>query len=291
MAQYTLKNEQLTIVIDEFGAELHSIYHNKNQQEYLWNGDSTYWGRRSPVLFPIVGSLRNKEYTYENQTYHMGQHGFARDHAFTCLEQSENQLTFGLESSSDTLEVYPFQFLLKITYTLKADTVAVTWEVTNHDTKTMYFSIGGHPAFLCPIAPNTKQTDYFLQFDSDKLTVTTINGQGLAMKDKQNLDLTHGILPITEHLFDNDALIVEGNQAHTVSLLKPENMPYLTVKFDAPLFGIWSPAKKQAPFVCIEPWYGRCDAKDFDGELKDREWGNQLEPNSTFHASYTIQIQ
>lgn len=286
-----IHNNDLTVLVDDYGAELHSIVSNTTKQEYLWHGDSTYWGRRSPVLFPIVGSLKNKEYTYHGTTYSMGQHGFARDMEFALIEQSPVQLTFQLVSTEETYAKYPFHFTLQITYTLEGASLRVAWKVINTDTKTMYFSIGGHPAFLCPLCSSDQQTDYYLKFDCDELKITKINENGLALPEQHTLPLTDGLLPITKHLFDEDALIIEQNQAHHVSLLKPNRTPYLSVHFDAPLFGVWSPAKKQAPFVCIEPWYGRCDSIDFTGQLEDRQWGNDLEAGKNFAVSYTIEVQ
>lgn len=290
MAIYELHNDKLKIQVDTFGAELHSILGTESNQEYLWHGDATYWGRRSPILFPLVGSLRNKQYQYDGKTYAMNQHGFARDMEFTMAEQTSTSISFTLASTEDTYEKYPFHFLLTVTYTLDGNSLKVTWNVKNTDSKTMHFSIGGHPAFLCPLKSTDKQTDCFLHFDCNELTVTNINESGLALPDKHKIPLEDGCLSISEHLFDDDALVVEHHQTHEVSLLNPEKQPYLTVSFDAPLFGVWSPAMKQAPFVCIEPWYGRCDSSEFTGELKDREWGNTLQADDTFERSYIIKI-
>lgn len=291
MKNYILHNEQLTVSISSFGAELQSIINNSTQKEYLWHGDAAFWGRRSPVLFPIVGSLRNKQYTYKDQTYSMNQHGFARDMEFEMIQSTDTSIIFSLTWNEATYAIYPFHFKLNICYTLDGNTVTVAWQVQNLDDNTMYFSIGGHPAFLCPLDPNEAQTDCSLQFDCDHLTVTNISGNGLAMKQTQTIQLTDGNLPIHPHLFDDDALILEHGQAHKVSLVNGSQIPYLTVKFDAPLFGVWSPAKKNAPFVCIEPWYGRCDGEDYTGTLEEREYGNQLSAGEVFDASYSITIE
>lgn len=290
MIKHTLKNDYLTITVNELGAELSSIRNNLSQQEYLWNADPAYWKRHSPILFPIVGGLKNKEYTYNNKTYPMGQHGFARDMEFELIKKEEHELVFSLSSNEATYQVYPFLFELQIGYQLVDEKIIVSWNVKNTDTKTMYFSIGGHPAFLCPLHENENQSDYSLLFDTTKLNVTNINTNGLAIDTKKHMTLENGYLPISKHLFDEDALVIEHNQAHRVSLVTPDKTPYVTVRFDAPLFGIWSPAQKNAPFVCIEPWYGRCDHQTFEGTLKEREWGNSLTPNEVFEASYEIEI-
>lgn len=295
MANYTLKNNILTISLKEEGAELTSIVTNKDNTNYLWNANPFYWKRHSPILFPIVGSLKNQTYTHEGKSYSMSQHGFARDMDFQVENKTETSILFSLTSSIETKEVYPFDFKLLIGYTLTENQIEVSWKVVNNHSKAMYFSIGAHPAFLCPIENNKLQTDYFIAFDTkNPIHYIMINEHGLAKKqpfEEQNiLNTKNGLLSLTPNLFDQDALIIENNQCHEISLLDSNQKPYVTVKFDAPLFGLWSPAGKNAPFICIEPWYGRCDAADFDGDLEDREWGNVLEAGQIFETFYTIKI-
>lgn len=289
MALHTLQSGDLRVTIADAGAELMSIEDILTGKNYLWYGDSKFWGRRSPVLFPIVGSLKNKEFKYNGKNYPMSQHGFARDMEFTMTEHTVDTIWFVLEANAETLEKYPFQFRLEIGYQLQGRELKVMWKVTNEDKKTMFFSIGGHPAFMCPIAEEGKQTDYYLLFDNKaNLTYGKLSSNGLIESQNHILDTKGGCMPLDAHLFDEDALVIEGRQAKEVALAGADKKPYLTVKFDAPLFGIWSPAKKQAPFVCIEPWYGRCDKESFEGMLADREYGNELRPGKVFQADYTI---
>lgn len=295
MSTYILKNNELTLQIDEIGAELTSINDNKTQTQYLWNADSTYWKRHSPILFPIVGSLKNQSYTYNEQQFTMSQHGFARDLEFTVTSRTDTEIWLRLEATEETKKAYPFLFVLEIGYQLLERKITVMWKVINQDTSSMYFSIGGHPAFMCPLDDTGKQSDYFISFDSERpIHYLLINEEGLAVKksyDEQYvLNTNDGLLSIDSHLFDQDALIIENNQCHSVSLVDPKKNKFLTVDFDASLFGLWSPAKKNAPFICIEPWYGRCDSSDFNGTLEEREWGNKLDVGKQFNASYTITI-
>ena len=284
MPVYGLKNEKLTIRVNSFGAELKSIRGGKGKKEYMWQGKPEFWSRTSPILFPVVGALREKEYRYEGNTYAMAQHGFARDLDFNLEYESKDKLWFSLDSTERTYASYPFNFRLEIGYELKDSTVSVIWRVLNRDQKTMYFSIGGHPGF-------TGKAGYHMQFDKDEeITSSRIGKDGLLSDIKEVFHLNNHVLPITKTLFDKDALIFENNQAHKVSLLDEDKKPYLTVAFEAPLFGVWAPPKKKVPFVCIEPWYGRCDSGDFEGGLEDRVWGNQLEPGKEFSAEYTITI-
>ena len=290
MAVFQISNEKITIQIDSLGAELKSLKHISTGTEYMWNGDARFWKRTSPVLFPVVGGLKEGRYLLNGKEYPKGQHGFARDMEFQLKSQVASEIWFTLESDEETLQKYPYAFQLEIGYELDGESVIVKWRVKNPSTEEMYFSIGGHPAFLCPIEANTTQNQYQIRFDTKDKVISSGVKEGLLSEEKKEYLLQDGILPVTEHLFDEDALVIEHDQAHQVALVKPDGTPYLTVSFDAPLFGIWSPPKKNAPFICIEPWYGRCDRLSFQGEWKDREWGQKLTGGETFAAAYKITV-
>lgn len=292
MQVYELKNHFLTVKVKDMGAELISIVKNETGVEYLWCADEAYWKRNAPILFPIVGSLKNGRYIYEGKEYPMSQHGFARDCCFNLISQTENELWFSLEADENTLEKYPFRFGLELGYRLSESTVKVMWRVKNEDEKQLYFSIGGHPAFMCPLDNQGKQTDYYILFDTPKnIEYGKLNDKGLLAQKYLELTTNGGVMQIDEHLFDEDALIIEDCQTKTISLAGPDKKPYLTVQFDTPLVGLWSPAGKQAPFVCIEPWCGRCDSEDFNGTLEQREYGQQLAPEEIFENSYDIIVR
>ena len=292
--QYELKNEKLTVRFDTKGAEMISLKNNKNGQEYLWCADAKFWGRHSPVLFPFVGRVRDGKYRYENKEYQISQHGFARDMEFTCISQEPEEIWFGLDATADTKEKYPFEFRLEIGYHLEQDTVSVMWKVLNQEKeREMYFSIGAHPAFMCPLKEGEKQSDYSICMDKeDEVEYFFINVEsGLMLDDKKQLKLSHGCHRLEEGFFDESAYIIEDSQVQKISLLDPENKPYITVNFQAPLVGVWSPEGKNAPFVCIEPWYGRCDRQNFAGTLEEREWGNKLAPGEVFERFYEIKVE
>lgn len=291
MAIYELKNQQIAMKVDSHGAELKSLCQLSDGQEYMWKGDPQFWGRTSPVLFPFVGGVFQKEYHVDGTAYPMNQHGFARDMEFELLSRSESEIWFVLQSSQETIQKYPYEFVLKLGYRLLERGVEVCWQVENPSEEMMYFSIGGHPAFCCPIEEGKAQTDYLLCFDEkEKLISTCLTQEGMASDQKVTYLLSDGVLPVTEHLFDEDALVIEDHQAHQVALCHADGIPYLTVRMEAPLFGIWSPPKKNAPFICIEPWYGRCDCEGYLGELKDRKWENALAGGECWKASYVIEI-
>ena len=296
MADIILKNETLKIEINLHGAELKSLQKLTTGTEYLWCADPAYWNRTSPVLFPFVGGVKNGIYRHEGKEYKIGQHGFARDREFELVSQTEDTVWFALEDDEESRKIYPFAFRLEIGYQLLSDGVKVMWKVTNPADKILYFSIGAHPAFNCPLYDGDKQTDYQILLQRKDGTclsayTNTVFGQGgTVTEDHEVITLENGILPITEHLFDHDARVIEDEQVQRVALLDSQKREYLAVEFDAPLVGIWSPPKKQAPFVCIEPWYGRCDCDTFEGELKDREWEQSLLPGEIFEAEYKIVV-
>ena len=207
MARYGLENDTIRIEIDSHGAELKSLVKKETGTEYMWCADPKYWGRTSPVLFPLVGNVSGKQYRTKGKTYDMGQHGFARDMEFTLESQTENEIWFVLHSNEETYAKYPYVFTLKLGYRLTGTKVDVLWHVENLSDEEMPFAIGGHPAFCCPINKTEKQSDCYLKFDvAGPIESETIDGYLVGDKT-QSYDLKDGKIRIDEHMFDNDALI------------------------------------------------------------------------------------
>lgn len=292
MSGYTIFTDEITAVISSMGAELISVKGNNNDREYIWNGDSKYWKRHSPVLFPLVGRYKHDRYRYNGKEYMMLQHGFARDKEFQLVSKDDHEIWFELKADEETLKRYPFQFKLECGYKVIQNNLKVMWKVTNLDMNKMYFSLGAHPAFAPPVQ-YADMTNCSLKFDTEKASIdySLLNEEGLLLENQYSLPLSHKCAVITAGMFDKDAFLIENNQAHTVSLIDGNGNPFVTVNFDAPLFGVWSPAKSNVPFVCIEPWYGRCDKADFDGNLEEREWGNVLDRGQLFEAGYEVKFE
>ena len=290
MARYSLENDVIRIEVDSHGAELKSLVKKETGAEYMWCADAKYWGRTSPVLFPLVGNVSGKQYRTKGKTFDMGQHGFARDMEFMLESQTDNEIWFVLRSNEETLAKYPYEFVLKLGYRLDGAKVEVLWHVENPSEEELPFAIGGHPAFYCPVTSGGKQSDCYIQFDiAGSLKCSTIDGY-LVGDRVDTYELEDGMLRIDEHLFDNDALIIEKQNIKKVSLCDPKKQAFLTIEMDAPLFGIWRPADPGAPFVCIEPWYGRSDRIGYAGELRDREYENVLAAGENWDAGYTILV-
>lgn len=285
----TIKNDFLKIGIDSHGAELCSIK-DKAGNEYLWQADPAFWKRHSPILFPIVGSVNNGEFMIDGHHYHMSQHGFARDSDFTLTSHDDRTAWYELKSNEATLQNYPYRFTLHVSYTLTDNTIEVMWRVHNDDSREMYFQIGAHPAFYYPDYGEDGERGY-LRFDKDnQFEYLRIGQNACASLVRHTQMLDDRCLKLDTHTFDIDTFIIEGGQIRRVELLDKQKRPYLTMRFDAPVLGLWSPPKKNAPFVCIEPWYGRCDRENFSGEFSERDHVNRLTPGATFTASYKITI-
>lgn len=288
----TLKNDLLTVEINSHGAELKSIRNNRNGYEYLWQGDPAYWGRRSPVLFPIVGAVWNGELRIDGLIYPMSQHGFARDCEFELIDgddDCDSEAWFRLTSDADSLKVFPYGFRLEIGYSLMGERISVMWRVINTDTRDIAFQIGAHPAFNLPeFSPSDSVHGYFNFDGRDFVSQTIEKGGCIGKSDRIVTTDEDGMYPIGSSTFDSDALIFACHQVSRVSLLDKQCRPYLTLLFSAPVVGLWSPPQKNAPFVCIEPWWGRADRVEYTGEFVNREYVNRLSVGDIFSVGYMI---
>lgn len=288
-----ISNSILTVCIAAHGAELQSI--KKKDKEYLWQGDARFWGRRSPVLFPNVGRVWNNQYRHKGQTFEIGQHGFARDMDFELIHHSEQAIAYRLSSSPETLSKYPFPFELQIGYELEENRIKVKWQVKNTGDKKMDFQIGAHPAFYFPDFNAAEYAKGFFAFNrTADLTYISPKEKGCSSPERHSLALNEDkLMPIDLHTFDCDTYMFDEHQLNKVTLLSNEKKPVVSVEFDTPLVALWSPtvAHPDCPFVCIEPWYGRCDTVDYEGEWENREWMQHLEPQEVFNAEYSIIIE
>lgn len=289
---HTLKNDTLAIAVSNHGAELTSIC--KGETEYLWQADPKFWARHSPVLFPIVGSVWEGRYRVAGKEYSLGQHGFARDMDFELVEKSETQIRFRLDHTEDTLGKYPWPFRLEIAYILRDNKIDVVWNVTNPGTEEMFFQIGAHPAFYYPDYDSEKKERGYFSFDRNSgLECIRLKEKGCVdAVTKYPLELDgDGLYPLSDDTFDViDTLMLQDSQLRRVTLHRTDGSSWLSLSFDAPVVGLWSPPGKNAPFICIEPWYGRCDRAGYEGDYRDKDWINRLAPGCRFEGGYTIEI-
>lgn len=286
-----LENDRLLIEVNEFGSELARIYDKKNHREVLWEASPEVWARHAPVLFPFIGNCYEGKYRIGEQEYAISSHGFARDSVFTLESADEKEVWYSLTDSKESYEKYPFHFKLETGHRIEENKITVMWKVTNLDSKELYFMLGGHPAFKTPEGRSVH--DFTFEFDKkQELHYQAPNHKGYADAAKTGvLKLTDGRVPLKEGFFE-DVLtyIFDDAQVSRVSLLLPGGEPYVSVHCAGiPYLGVWT-MEKTHPFVCLEPWFGRCSEDGFTGELKDREGIVSLGVGEGFQADYVIEI-
>lgn len=284
-----LENKHLLVKIKQKGAELFSVVNKENQLEYMWSGDPAYWGKTSPILFPIVGTLKNNTYLFKGKSYSLTRHGFARDATFNIVSQNKDQVVFSLKSSEETLRTYPFHFELRIKYVLKKKSLAVTYEVLNTGLEQMYFSIGGHPAFKVPLTEDSNYNNHSLEFETQEdIDHWPISRDGLIELKSVPLLVNSNNLKLSHELFYHDALVLKNYTAKKISLKSTAHAFGLNFYFEGfPFFGIW--AAKDADFVCLEPWCGIADSVSHDQQLETKEGIQMITPQETWSRTWRIE--
>ena len=277
---YSISNEYLECEINDMGAELHSLRSKENGKEYIWEGRPEIWYGQSPILFPVIGQLNSDTYYYGGTAYHLPKHGFARKMKFTLENCNLNKASFCLEPTADTLEMYPFEFLLRADFELEGRALINTLSVENRSGKTMYFSIGAHPAFACEVGD-------IIEFEQPETICTERIDNTNMLIDKKFpcLDNEKEIV-ITKEIFEPDALILSGMKSKKLRI-KGKNEVEFTFG-DCPVLGIW--AKPGAPYVCIEPWYGINDSHEVKSDISEKREIRSLEPGKTFSFSWKAEI-
>jgi len=279
----TISNSNLTAQINHFGAELFSLK-NRQNKEYIWEGNPAFWGKHSPILFPIVGTLKNNSFHYKESEYHLSRHGFARDMEFELIEKLENSATFSLISSEESRKVYPFDFELQICYSLEENKLNIDYKVINKNDETMPFSIGAHPAFALP----KPFENYALLFEHNEILTSYELENDLLSDHFSTIEMIDNQVLLNYSLFEKDALIFKKLDSKSITILENQN-PLLHVRFDNfPNLGIWT--KSNAPFLCIEPWLGYSDTVHSSGNILEKEGIQLLEAKKSLECNFSIEI-
>lgn len=283
----TISNNILKVTIATEGAELQSVFNQTTGLEYLWDA-KPIWPKRSPILFPVVGGLKDGSYEYEGGTYYFNRHGFAREENFLVGAQSETSVTLYIETTPNTRKQYPFDFKFSITYTLKDAELEVSYLVENLGDGGLYFSVGAHPAFNVPLVPGDSYTDYYLSFsETENAGIYPIAADGLIENTPKAFLINTNQLPLTKSLFYNDALIFKELKSTSISILNHKNPHGLTLSYpNFPYMGIWS--AKDSDFVCIEPWCGLGDTESTTKQLQEKEGIVLLGAKEQFSRSWVL---
>lgn len=292
MPIYEITNGGFTAQIDSLGAQLVSL-RDKAGREYLWQGDPAYWEGRAPVLFPIVGALREGRAKINGEWFGMKQHGFARHKGFGEAHIGEGQVSLTLRDDEETRQMYPFGFALTVTYTLAKGCLRTAFLVENTGGEPLPYAIGGHPGFNLPLEEGAVFEDYVLQFDQEEaqqcpsvlLDVGLLDYQtpGFRLEGQREIPLRHS-------LFYQDALVFSGLLSHRVRVLNKATGKGVEMDFSGfPMLGVWS-ARNDGPYVCLEPWTG-CATLTTEGDNFTEKRGMALlKPGASAEHAFSVEI-
>ncbi|MDP0498853.1 MAG: aldose 1-epimerase family protein [Verrucomicrobiota bacterium JB022] len=287
----TLQNQRFTAKISAQGAEICSLYDRQTQTEHIWQGDVEWWAKHAPILFPIVGSLKDNRYTYRGVSYEMPRHGLARTREWELIEELPVRARFRLNSDAETRFSYPFDWQLVATYQLEMDGLHIRYKVRNIGQSDMYFSLGSHPALNVPWIPDCEFEDHNIVFSEDEVWARyPLTEDGLLSTTPEPLPVEDRRLRLNHPMFERDALVLKGIHSRRVQICCEMATQYLEVDLGgAPDLGIWQPAG--APFVCIEPWFGHSDPEDHDQDLTRKPGILRLESGEAFRTAYSICVR
>ena len=271
--------------INPTGAELSSLLNNGS--ELIWHGDENIWSGRAPILFPIVGALKDGKTTYDGKTYELPRHGIARKAIFECIEHSNSKITMRLKADETSLSAYPWHFELQVCFQVNASGIEVRYTVFNHDKTEMLFTLGSHPAFALKIDNDHQFEDYSIAFnETESFATYSLNEDGLLATESTPINSDNNKIVLSNTIFNQDALVFRDIQSNCISLLCKDKTLLSVLTGDAPHLGLWS--KPGAPFVCIEPWLGTSDFVDSNGELASKPDLLSLPPGDSFQHSIAV---
>lgn len=284
-----LRNDEIEASIHPLGAELQSLRNMATGMEYMWSGDPAFWGKHSPVLFPIVGTLRDNLYRHRGTTYRLPRHGFARERVFAIDRADDTEAVFTLEDDEATRMVYPFRFLLQMRYSLEGNRMSVSYLVLNTGDDDLYFSLGAHPAFAVPLDGTLRYDDHRLRFSQPETLGRWKLKDGLLTEEEETFLQGSDTVPLSRELFAKDAVVLKGVRSTHVTLEgvgSPHGLRFSLKGW--PHLGLW--AAPGADFVCIEPWQGHADPVGFEGDLGMKPGIVRCRPGEDWERSWQVEV-
>ena len=285
----SISNDFLTATFSQKGAELQSLRRTADGHEYLWHGDAAFWGGHSPILFPATGRPWNETVRLAGEAWHMPKHGLVRARQWQVEAAGANEVTFVCTSTVADFALFPFSWQLRVTYRLVDRTLQAHMAVTNTGGTTLWFQAGGHPAIATDPWNEADGCGGYIGLEGQAAYFRLVGEQGCWLPEEHAVPTdADGLMPITPHTFDADALIFPEGQVQAVTVYNRARCAVARVASSAPVWLLWAPAGKCCPFVCAEPWYGLCDAVGFEGELPQRPYIQHAEAGETWHGGYEI---
>lgn len=283
-----IQNKFFIAHIETKGAQLISLVNKKSGRELIWGRDKNYWGRCAPILFPIIGGLKNDSYIFDGKKYNMGKHGIVRDAAFNSTLLSSSKAKFSYRYNEETLTVYPFKFEFETTFALTKEGVKQSFKVINLDSRPIWFCLGAHPAFNLPMEKELTFSSYMIEFEKRETAPLYYLEKDLLAGKKENFLNNQNKIPLQVKLFDNDALIFHRLKSKKIKIRpisgnKNSAFVFMNLK-KFPMVGIWT-KEGGAPFICIEPWYGVDDDKNSDGDFTKKMEIIKLAPTKKFKTA------
>lgn len=283
-------NGKISIRTRKYSAELCGIRNEETGEELMWYADPKIWGRHCPMLFPTVGAVWRGHYTHRGTDHQITKHGFLQEREFDIKETTPNSITYTTHDNQQTRLMFPFKFELDQKFTLEGKTVKVEWTVRNVGVDDMPFHIGGHPSFLFRGFEAGDEVKGYAEFDTPSPESATVGVGGCLGARRYTLPAPEKRMALTDELFKVDSIIIDNSQVHSITLLDKEQRPVVKVSSEAPVFLLWSPYGTEAPFVCLEPWYGLCDMQGYHGEFSNRPYTNTVKAGEEWKGGYTIEV-
>lgn len=286
---YQLKNTDFTVTISLKGAELQSIL-DKNGREWLWQGNPDIWQGQAPLLFPVIGRLKDGSYTHEGATYEINKHGFARDMVFSLRSQDKDSISFHLSDTEETRKLYPFSFDLEVEYHLEGNKLKKTHRIANKGQEKMYYELGGHDAYNLCFSDGETMSDCHFSFPKEKtLSLWDFDSQLMLIPEKREIPLKNGLLSVKSSDFGLDCLILEELKEHFVSLQDGKGNTRITMECsDFPILTLWTADKPvDTNYVCIEPWTSLPDGIFMGRDLKEKQGIRCLNEGEQEQFSFT----
>ena len=286
-----IENNELRVYISEKGAEMQTLTDVKTGREYFWQGDPKYWDGRSPVLFPATGGLWNDTYRYDGKEWKMPKHGFVKAKEWEVAKHTKCSVTFTYKLTDEDLAFFPFPSQVFVTYRLRGRKVVVDFLVKNQGTRTMYFQMGGHPAFNLPDFKEGSKQDAYIRLEGNPDHILRARHQGCIQPERFEVpyDKT-GNIPVCVQTFANEALIFEKSQVKAATLVDLKGNDIVRVTTTAPCWLFWSMQDLHCPYVCFEPWYGLPDDEEYAGLYQQRPYLNKAAKGKTWEGKYTIEV-